>query len=239
MSYTYLIGWSEHNKFYYGARWAKNCSPEDLWTTYFTSSKHVKAFSEEYGKPDIIQVRKIFSDADKCKLHERKVLERLNVLRNDKWLNKNINGMFLPTGPMTEEHIANRVASFKRTMQGKGTRTGMKNTPESIEKMRQAHTGVPKSPEHIANMRNRPQDTVRLTCPHCSKEGDYKNMKRWHMDRCKHNTKRLADKDPNPVTCTKCGHTTKQSPSFYKYHNKHCKSRPQCLEIFSEQSKAI
>jgi hypothetical protein len=186
MAYTYLIGWSKHDKFYYGARWAKDCSPDDLWNTYFTSSKHVKAFRKEHGEPDIIQVRTVFNDANKCKLHERKALEKLNVLKSDKWLNKNINGMFLPTGPMSEEHIANRVASFKRTMQGRGTRTGTKHTSESIEKMRKAHAGKTLTEEHIANLRKRPQDTTTLTCPHCDKTGDYKNMNRWHMDRCKH-----------------------------------------------------
>ena len=224
MAYTYLIGWSKHDKFYYGARWAKDCSPDDLWNTYFTSSKHVKAFRKEHGEPDVIQVRKVFSDADKCKLHERKALEKLDVLNNDKWLNKNINGMFLPAGPMSEEHIANRVASFKETMQGRGTRTGTKHTLESIEKMRKAHTGKTFTEEHIANLRKRPQDTTILTCPHCDKTGDYKNMKRWHMDRCKHNPNRVADIDPKLVTCTKCGHTAKQSPNFYRNHNEHCRT---------------
>jgi hypothetical protein len=224
MAYTYLIGWSKHDKFYYGARWAKDCSPDDLWNTYFTSSKHVKAFRKEHGEPDIIQVRTVFNDANKCKLHERKALEKLNVLKSDKWLNKNINGMFLPTGPMSEEHIANRVASFKRTMQGRGTRTGTKHTSESIEKMRKAHAGKTLTEEHIANLRKRPQDTTTLTCPHCDKTGDYKNMNRWHMDRCKHNPNRLTDKDPKLVTCTKCRHTAKQSPNFYRNHNEHCKT---------------
>jgi len=224
MAFSYLIGWTQHNKFYYGGRWAKDCSPDDLWTSYFTSSKHVKEFHKEHGEPDIIQVRKVFNDADKCKLHENTVLKKLNVLHNDKWLNKNINGMFLPTGPQSAEHTANRVASFKETMQGRGTRTGVKHTPETIEKMRQAHTGKPKSAEHIANMRNRPQDTTTLTCPHCDKTGDYKNMNRWHMDRCKHNPNRLTDKDPKLVTCIKCGHTAKGSPNFYRYHNEHCRT---------------
>lgn len=223
MSFSYLIGWSKHNKYYYGARWAKGCSPDDLWTTYFTSSKHVKAFRKQYGEPDVVQVRKVFDDVDKCRTHEYKVLERLNVINEDKWLNKNVNGRFLPTGPCTEEHISNRVASFKRTMQGKGTRTGMKNTPEHREKNRQAMLGKPKSAEHVTNMRKRPQDTTTLTCPHCNKTGDYKNMKRWHMDRCNHNPNRVADIDPKLVTCNKCGHTATASANFYRYHNEHCK----------------
>ena len=89
----------------------------------------------------------------------------------------------------TAEHIAKRIASFKKTMAGKGTRTGKKHSPESIEKMRQAQLGIPKSESHKQSMRTRPQDTMILTCPHCEKIGDYKNMKRWHMDNCKHKTK--------------------------------------------------
>lgn len=224
MAYTYLIGWSKYDKFYYGARWAKDCSPDDLWNTYFTSSKHIKAFRKEHGEPDVIQVRKVFNDVDKCKLHERKALEKLNVLNNDKWLNKNINGMFLPTGPQTDEHRKNRVESFIKNGKHKGIVAWTKETnPEYAEKVSKALKGKPKSAEHIASMRNRPQDTDTLTCPHCDKTGDYKNMKRWHMDRCKHNPNRLTDKDPKLVTCTKCGHTAKQSPNFYRNHNDHCK----------------
>ena len=183
--FTYIIGWSEHQKFYYGARWAKGCSPDDLWNTYFTSSKHVKSFRNIHGDPDIIEVRKIFSDVEKCRLYEQKCLRRLGVLKKDQWLNKNINGAFLPLR-QTEEHKQNKVASFKKTMQGRPTFTKGKHSAESLEKMRLAQLGKPKSPEHIAAMRNRPQDTQRLVCPHCQKEGDYKNMMRWHMGRCRH-----------------------------------------------------
>lgn len=85
----------------------------------------------------------------------------------------------------TKEHISKRVASFKKTMNGRGTFAGKKHTEEARKKMSKALTGVPKSESHKMAMRNRPQDTTRLTCPHCGKEGDYKNMKRWHMDNCK------------------------------------------------------
>ena len=87
--YTYLIGWSNHNKWYYGVRYAQNCNPQDLWDTYFTSSKHVKKFREECGEPDIILIRKIFDTKDSAILWEEKVLQKMNVRNNDKWLNKN------------------------------------------------------------------------------------------------------------------------------------------------------
>ena len=36
--YTYLIGWSKLDKWYYGCRYGINCHPDDFWKTYFTSS---------------------------------------------------------------------------------------------------------------------------------------------------------------------------------------------------------
>lgn len=82
--------------------------------------------------------------------------------------------------------------------------------------------GRPKSESHKLSMKNRPQDTKTLTCPHCGKIGDYKNMNRWHMDRCKHNLGRKTDLEKT-VTCKVCGHTAKQSANFYGRHNSNCK----------------
>ena len=76
--YTYLIGWSNHNKWYYGVRYAKDCHPIDLWTTYFTSSKSVLEYRNKYGEPDIIEVRKVFDDMTSAIKYETKVLKRLN-----------------------------------------------------------------------------------------------------------------------------------------------------------------
>ena len=87
--YTYLIGWSKHNIWYYGRRTAKNCHPNDLWKTYFTSSKEVNTFFKENGNPDIIQIRKTFpNNPDACKLWESKVLEKLDVQHDSRFLNK-------------------------------------------------------------------------------------------------------------------------------------------------------
>ena len=86
--FTYLIGWSKLNKWYYGVRFSKKCHPNDLWANYFTSSKHVKEFRKQNGEPDIIQIRKIFLNSDAAILWEHKVLKRLHIRNNDKWLNK-------------------------------------------------------------------------------------------------------------------------------------------------------
>lgn len=86
--YTYLIGWSNNNKWYYGVRFAKNCHPQELWKTYFTSSKYVKEYYKQFGEPDTIEVRKIFDSIEDARAHEHKVLKRLNVIKKDNWLNE-------------------------------------------------------------------------------------------------------------------------------------------------------
>jgi len=116
--YTYLIGWTNHNKWYYGVRFAKNCSPSELWRTYFTSSTHVKEFRKQYGEPDVIEIRKTFVDSLKAKTWEHKVLKKLNVINEEKWLNQNHN-MF-PFNTKNKDYM---------------------KTPEYKEKMRLAKLG--------------------------------------------------------------------------------------------------
>jgi len=87
--YTYLIGWSEHNTFYYGRRTAQNCNPNDFWVKYFTSSDDVSDFRKEHGEPNIIQIRKTFPEnPDACKIWECKVLERIDAQHDPRFLNK-------------------------------------------------------------------------------------------------------------------------------------------------------
>lgn len=85
--YTYLIGWSKHNLWYYGVRYSMKADPSQLWKTYFTSSKVVARYRIQLGEPDIIQVRRTFDSPEKAKLWEERVLNRLNVRSDIKWLN--------------------------------------------------------------------------------------------------------------------------------------------------------
>lgn len=73
---------------YYGGRWEQGCHPADLWTSYFTSSKHVQAFREEHGEPDVIEVRHTFKTKDETQDWETTVLKRMKVVKSEKWLNK-------------------------------------------------------------------------------------------------------------------------------------------------------
>lgn len=93
--YTYLIGWSFLDKWYYGCKFGVDSNPKNLWKTYFTSSDIVSEFRKNYGEPDVVEVRKVFNDSRKALMWECEVLRRLNVPYNKRWLNQHVgNGHF-------------------------------------------------------------------------------------------------------------------------------------------------
>jgi hypothetical protein len=134
--YTYLIGWSKQNRFYYGVRFAEGCCPSELWETYKTSSKYVKLFAEEYGDPDIIKIRKTFNDKNKARLWETKVLTKMNAINDVRFINKTDNIS------ISSECSAN--FDIENGMYGK------KHKKETIQKMKKS-----KSEIHKKNMRGK------------------------------------------------------------------------------------
>jgi hypothetical protein len=125
--YTYLIGWKNQQKYYYGVRYAKNCFPGDFWIKYFTSSPAVTAMRFEYGDPDIIQIRKTFSTKEQARQWETRVLTRMKVVVREDFLNKND----APAPPIND-----------RVM-----------TAETKEKIGSANRGKPKSESHKQKIR--------------------------------------------------------------------------------------
>jgi hypothetical protein len=94
--YTYLIGWKNLNKWYYGVKYSKDSDPEKFWKEYFTSSSHVNNMRQKNGEPDVVQIRKIFDDPQKARMWEHRVLKRMKVVINENWLNKTDNICFDP-----------------------------------------------------------------------------------------------------------------------------------------------
>jgi hypothetical protein len=94
--YTYLIGWSKQKVYYYGVRYANGCSPPDLWNPYKTSSKHVRAYVESHGDPDIFDVRRVFNSISAARAWEHTVLRRMNVIKREDFLNKTTNVSIAP-----------------------------------------------------------------------------------------------------------------------------------------------
>ena len=76
-AYTYRIGWSELDLYYYGVRTGNKKWPdEDFWIEYFTSSPGVKTICEKYGDPDVQEIRKRFDSRMKAMRWEIEVIRR-------------------------------------------------------------------------------------------------------------------------------------------------------------------
>jgi hypothetical protein len=140
--YTYLIGWSKLDRWYYGVRTAKCCEPKDLWKSYFTSSNHVKSFRIIHGDPDIIEIRNVFDDTQKAKRWEAKVLRKLNVIDDKKWLNKSY----------SDEKFVNRAHTEETKKKlSDSARKGIPLSEEHKKKIQLALKGKPKSESHRVN----------------------------------------------------------------------------------------
>ena len=90
LCYTYLIGWSNLDLWYYGVRYAQTNRKQDydLWVDYFTHSKPVKHMRAFIGEPDVIHYDKIFMTEQDARKYESKVLIEHNCKNSSYWLNK-------------------------------------------------------------------------------------------------------------------------------------------------------
>lgn len=164
--YTYLIGWKSLNRWYYGKRIGKNCHPDELWKTYFTSSRYVKEFREAHGDPNVIEVRKIFKSETDCSRWEARVLRRKNAKYNPIFLNRNNSSSTIGiAGYVTVRNLIGDTLSVSiddpRFLSGElvGIRTGSsgwKHSEEAKDKIRNSKLGKPRkefSAEWKENMR--------------------------------------------------------------------------------------
>lgn len=157
--YTYLVKCIPTNQYYYGVRWANKLpAHQDLWSTYFTSSKVIRKLRDQYGDSAfLVEIRKEFDNVDSAMIWESKVLTRLKVLKDPKWINANIRGAnFRRVGP-TSVHTRQKMSIAKRnrivsqstkdklsqlkigtTPWNKGKTGSINHSQETIEKIRKA-----------------------------------------------------------------------------------------------------
>ncbi len=119
--YTYRIGWTKLNLWYYGVRYAKKCHPSDLWVKYFTSSNNVKRHRKIYGEPDIFEIRKVFDSIEKAQIWENNILNRIKY--DQKYLNSPASanftnwsstvGMLCAINPISEETIQVKTNDYR------------------------------------------------------------------------------------------------------------------------------
>lgn len=90
--YTYRLKFKPTGQSYYGVRWKRGCHPDDLFKSYFSSSKEVKRLIHLYGVTSFkAEVRKVFSSKQKACNWEHQVLKRLRVGSNPNWINRKHN----------------------------------------------------------------------------------------------------------------------------------------------------
>ena len=209
--YTYLIGWSEHQKYYYGVRFAIGCNPSDLWVKYYTSSKHVKTFRETYGEPDLIQIRKTFSCAEKAKIWESTVLQKMGVKDRLDFLNitdtNNIvskamsDGLIAHWAALNPEQrkirSKNAIAAMQAAAKSPAARKKMSDRAKKrmaaltdtemrhqLRGVRSYHQKLSKEEKSVIGRKLAATRTT-STCPYCGKTGATGNMNRWHNYNCK------------------------------------------------------
>ena len=85
-AYTYSITHLPTNKIYYGVR---KSTVIDIGTTYFSSSKLVKQMLQAESVENFkFKVRRKFLSYEEARLHETKLLSRLNAVSNPMMLNQ-------------------------------------------------------------------------------------------------------------------------------------------------------
>jgi hypothetical protein len=118
--YCYLIGWPKINKFYYGVKFGELADPKTFWKTYFTSSELVAQYRQQHGEPTIIEIRRIFNPVEygsvsnaqqAAVIHENKVIRRMNMVKEDKFLNCS-NNVYHRTGERITNHTKYRNEKF-------------------------------------------------------------------------------------------------------------------------------
>ena len=136
-AYTYAIHFLITGQIYYGVRYAKGCHPSELGKKYFSSSKSVQRLINEHGIDNFrFEVRKCFDDPKKARDFETKVLQRLKVKSNPKFLNKHDNTY---VKCFVLDHRGEKNPMFGKPAPNRGK----KHKPETIEKMLKAHQEHP------------------------------------------------------------------------------------------------
>ena len=227
--YTYLVGWPEHNIWYYGVRYSQDCDPGDLWVTYFTSSPKVKNFAKTHGDPPVRQIRKLFDQAMPARLWESKVLRRLKVTDSAMWLNTNYT-MAPPIISGDSHHNKRPEARARQSALMKTDFNPMRN-PESRAKITGEGNGG-KKPESREKQR---QNQLALGDKHHTKRPEERERRRQRILGEKHHFKKPENKikilgENNHFFGKKhkrkmCEHCNKDVsiPGYIQWHGNKCK----------------
>ena len=209
--YTYLVGWSKLDLWYYGVQYSKKANPQNLWRSYFTSSKYVRKAREQYGEPDVVEVRKTFTNKDSARLWEHKVLVRMKVRKDKRWLNQTDNLHHYniePKAPWNKGKSMSDEQKQKLSAINKGktlseehrrkmsqaqrsrSRESFVLSAEGLASIRSTHLNKPKSDSTKEKMRIAKLGVKKelVNCPYCDKSVAPHLFNRWHNKNCKYFT---------------------------------------------------
>lgn len=180
---------------YYGVRYAKDCSPADLWVSYFTSSEYVHSLVEMYGAGSFeVEIRKVFNSVDAARNWENRVLKRMKVVGRTDFINKTDNisidpeaaskamkgrtGVNHPAYGRKRPDLAERNSAQIGNLNPMFGKTGEQapcygRTGEKHPMFGKSNPGASQNCRQI------------VICPHCNKTGQRSGMQRWHFNYCK------------------------------------------------------
>jgi len=175
--YGYRVRFLLTDQSYVGIQYAVGCSPENLWQSYFTISKVVKTLIEEHGKDAFtFEIRKIFKNAEDTRRWEYRILTRLDVVNNPKWLN---------------------CGNWK--VHGVGGMKGKKHNDETKNKISKELTGRKLSEETKQKIAKASQDCTKETRAKLSIAGKNRILSLTHKQRISDaHKKRYRDGNTNP-----------------------------------------
>jgi len=159
--FTYLITFLPTGQRYYGVRTKRGCHPDQLWKTYYTSSKVISQLISLHG-PDAfrVEIRRTFTTKDEAILWEHRVLRRLNAAQHPGYLNRN-NGdrKFINHGITMNGKRHTEDAKKRMSINSSGSKNpnwgGKAFTEETRRKLSKARTGVKESAEVVEAKRQR------------------------------------------------------------------------------------
>lgn len=164
--YTYLVYHKPSRKFYYGSRTAIGCSPNDLWSEYYTSSEVVKQLIEATGADSfLVKIHKTFQSREECLKYEYDILQYFKAGTNERFLNKNhgYSACCIWTDDQRKKssisHKGKQLSEYhKRRISESKTGKTRRTTTEGVKNAAMARTGLKRSESTKAKMSRSSRD---------------------------------------------------------------------------------
>lgn len=164
--FTYRLYHKPTKMHYFGVRYSRQCHPNDLWTSYFTSSILVKELIHYFGK-DSFEIRriKVFTKREDAIQYENKFLTRIDAANNPRLLNQSNGGREFAYHPhgcehwnYGRKHSAESIQKMKKTRSDETKHkislaaSGRKQTADHVSKRTAKNTGQTRSVEQRERM---------------------------------------------------------------------------------------